>query len=187
MQKIPTLFMRNEALHGHPVIDQVTPGCEWVLAGEGSATRKLDGMNVKIEAGILYKRQKPKERDYDDASYVLCKRADPSDKHLFEAFDWSVSAELGPMPDGIYEALGPKIQGGAEGFSDDKPCLVAVVPYQVALDIEWLQGIQIERTFLGIRRFLAAHRFEGIVFHHADGRMAKIKRKDYQLEWPTEA
>lgn len=44
MRKIPTLFVR-EFLPNHKILitDQVTPGCEWVLAGEGVATRKLDG------------------------------------------------------------------------------------------------------------------------------------------------
>ena len=44
MRKIPTLFVR-EFLPNHKIIitDQVAPGCEWVLAGEGVATRKLDG------------------------------------------------------------------------------------------------------------------------------------------------
>jgi hypothetical protein len=188
VQKIPTLFTRDESTHGHPVIDAVTAGCQWVIDGEGNATRKLDGMNVKVASGLLYKRQKPKTGEYDEASYVPCRRDDPADKHLFEAFDAAVSVDLGSrLPDGVYEALGPKIHGGAEGYADHEPCLIPIVPYQVALDIEWLQGIQIERTFLGLRRFLAAHRFYGIVFHHPDGRLAKIKRKDYGLAWPTEA
>ena len=61
MIKIPTMFIRDENKPGHPVTDQIKPECQWVLDGEGKATRKLDGMNVKIENGKLYKRQKPKE------------------------------------------------------------------------------------------------------------------------------
>jgi hypothetical protein len=36
MKKIPTLFQRDETRRY--VTDVVTPGCEWVLAGEGRAT-----------------------------------------------------------------------------------------------------------------------------------------------------
>ena len=39
----------------------------------------------------------------------------------------------------------------------------------------------ITRTFDGIREFLKNMDIEGLVFHHKDGRMAKIKKRDYQL------
>lgn len=39
MKKIPTLFVREFfPCHKVKITDQVTPGCEWVLAGEGVAT-----------------------------------------------------------------------------------------------------------------------------------------------------
>lgn len=182
MQKIPTLFLRDEALRGHPVINQVTPGCEWVLAGEGTATRKMDGMNVKVEGGLLFKRHKPKG-EYTNASYVPCRRDDPADQYLYAALDRTI----GRVADGIYEAVGPKIQGGACGIS---PTLVGVLPFEQHLDIAWLQGglpgAELERTFVGLRRFLSANRIEGIVFHHPDGRLAKIKRRDFGLPWPLD-
>lgn len=37
------------------------------------------------------------------------------------------------------------------------------------------------RTFEGIREFLRWREIEGIVFHHPDGRMAKVKKKDYGM------
>ena len=42
-------------------------------------------------------------------------------------------------------------------------------------------------TFDGLHRWLCAHPVEGLVFHHPDGRMAKIKRRDYGLSWPVTA
>jgi hypothetical protein len=86
VQKIPTMFVRDETVKGHPVTNQIKPECQWVLDGEGLATMKIDGTNVKIENGQLFKRQKPKERDYDDAAYVPCDRANPGDKWAFLAF-----------------------------------------------------------------------------------------------------
>lgn len=44
MKKIPTVFVRDPDDRKH-VLPQVTPGCEWVLAGEGRATRKFDRLN----------------------------------------------------------------------------------------------------------------------------------------------
>jgi hypothetical protein len=34
----------------------------------------------------------------------------------------------------------------------------------------------------GLREFLAAHDVEGVVFHHPDGRKAKIKKRDFGLK-----
>lgn len=56
MEKIPTMFERDETQRGRPVTPTVKPQCTWVAKGEGVATRKLDGMNVKIAGGVLYKR-----------------------------------------------------------------------------------------------------------------------------------
>lgn len=42
MKKIPTVLVRNPENRKH-VLPEVTPGCEWVMAGEGVATRKYDG------------------------------------------------------------------------------------------------------------------------------------------------
>ena len=74
MQKIPTLFERDETQRGRPVTPVFKAECLWVAAGEGVATRKLDGTNVKVVAGALYKRQKPAEGAYDEASYAPARR-----------------------------------------------------------------------------------------------------------------
>src|SRR5207237_1222319 len=48
MQKIPTLFVRDEQDRRY-VTEVVTPGCEWVMADEGQATRKFDGTCVMLD------------------------------------------------------------------------------------------------------------------------------------------
>lgn len=181
MQKIPTMFARDESKRGRPVIDQIKPECQWVLDSEGIATAKIDGTNVKIENGILLKRRKPKDRDYDDAAYVPCERTNPADKWAFEA------ADVRLHPDGIYELIGPKVQGNPHRH--DRHELVSVVPPSHSLR---LMAVQPPRTFDGLRAYFAGEAgvvfdFEGIVFHHPDGRMAKIKRRDFGLPWPVPA
>lgn len=174
MQKIPTMFVRDETVKGHPVTDQIKPECQWVLDGEGIATVKLDGTNVRIDGGQLLKRQKPKDRDYDEASYVACERDNPSDRWAWEAFD------AGNDGDGIYELVGPKIQGNPQQHASHT--LVRVVPpsARVIRDI-----VVPDRSFAGLRRWLTEHPVEGLVFHHEDGRLAKIKRRDFGLSWPV--
>ena len=196
MEKIPTMYSRDESVRGHPVVPGVKPECAWVEAGEGVATRKIDGMNVKVENRQLLKRQKPKDREYDRASYAPCSRNNPTDKYLFEAFDNSDTLyrrDYGkPLDDGIYEAVGPKIQGNTENL----PChvLISVVPVSPSLHAGTPNDL-VPRDFDGLRSFLSTPHgggwgferqyYEGLVFHHLDGRLAKIKRRDFGLSWPV--
>lgn len=184
MQKIPTMFERDETKPGHPVTDRLKPECQWVLDGEGIPTAKLDGTNVKIENGVLLKRQKPKARDYDEASYVPCDRANPADQWAFEAFDAASAFDVGPTrtppADGIYELLGPKVQGNPHGYRGH--VLELVVPPGAM--VRALELGPVDRSFAGLAAWMARTPFEGIVFHHPDGRMAKIKRRDFGLPWP---
>lgn len=182
MTKIPTMFARDETKRGRPILNQIKSECQWVLDGEGIATAKLDGTNVKVQGGQLLKRQKPKERDYDEASYVPCERANPADKWAFEAFD----AARNPA-DGVYELIGPKIQGNPH--QSDRHQLVSVVPPDRSVK---LMAVEPPRDFDGLRGYFAGDRgvifeFEGLVFHHPDGRMAKIKRRDFGLPWPMQS
>ena len=130
---------------------------------------------------MLLKRQKPKDRDYDEASYVSCGRDNSADRWAFEAFDRL--AVNGAAPDGIYELIGPKIQGNLHRNPHHE--LVRVVPVSSNLAVhEFNMGLA--RSFEGFRTMFQADGFkwEGFVFHHPDGRMAKIKRRDYGLSWP---
>jgi hypothetical protein len=43
---------------------------------------------------------------------------------------------------------------------------------------------EIPRDFEGLKEYLSAKQMEGMVFHHPDGRMAKIKKRDFRLRWP---
>jgi hypothetical protein len=170
VQKMPTMYERDESQRGRPVTPVLKAECAWVERGEGVATRKLDGMNVKVAGGQLFKRQKPAAREYDEAAYVPARRDDPADRYLFEAFDSAPAWE-----DGIYEALGPKIQGNPEKY--ERHTLVRVVPCAPDLVLA-----DVPRTFEGLREYLARTDIEGVVFHHPDGRRAKIKKRDFGLK-----
>lgn len=55
MKKIISLYQRN--YDGDRLVrNEVTPGADWVLAGEGVATRKWDGTSCLVRDGKLYKR-----------------------------------------------------------------------------------------------------------------------------------
>jgi len=184
MQKIPTIFDRDwEGNRG--VIDKPIPECEWVFKGEGVATEKVDGTNIKVRIEDekivhVWKRKNPSKEQKKQGIepwYVDADRDDPQDKHIFRAVD---NENVSMFFDGEYscEAYGGKIQGNPLGV---EPGLYffTLVP-RILVDIP--------RDFEGLGTCLQSldsmispgHLAEGIVFRHPDGRMAKIKRKDFK-------
>ena len=183
MQKIPTLFQRDDRFK---VTSVVRPGCEWVLAGEGSPTEKLDGTNIRVTLRSghvvrIEKRRNPtkaqKAVGIIDGWYVDATDPGGSDKWIHESV---VRTDMTAWIDGEHscEAMGPKIQGNPLNL-DHHLC----VPFDLVAPIY----SEIPRTFEGLSEVLVSleSRFapgalaEGIVFHHPDGRRAKIKRRDF--------
>lgn len=181
MKKIPTMFERDWAGDKSRVLDVIHPGCEWVKVGEGVATRKLDGTSCMVRAGKLYKRRElrageplPIGFELSDSDSETGKTIGwlpvgdgPEDKWHHEAFDTP-----GPTTDGTYELLGPKIQGNPEQFP-----VHVLVSHSNTGDM-----LDAPLTFSELKTWLAGQDIEGIVFHHPDGRMAKIKLRDFGLK-----
>ena len=111
---------------------------------------------------------------------TMFERDDPADKYLWEAFDLLAKEHRDVIDtfwpaDGIYECVGPKIQGNPEKYGEHT--LVKVVPYSTGLI---LAGVP--RDFAGLRAYLASQDIEGIVFHGPNGELAKIKKRDFGLK-----
>jgi len=189
MRKIVSLFQRN--YDGDRLVrDEVVPGAEWVLAGEGVATQKLDGTCCMIRDGRLYKRYEVKPsgtpppdfepaNDVDEVTgkqqgWVPVSEADPSDRWHREALAAIPPAALAAIKEATFELVGPKIQGNPEGY--ERHTLVNHRNY------ERLKLHDVPRDFDGLRAYLAGHDIEGIVWHHPDGRMVKIKARDFGLK-----
>lgn len=183
MEKIPTIFDRDDRFM---VTDKVRAGCEWVLAGEGLATEKVDGTNIRLtvrqgQVVRVEKRRNPtarqKQQGIVDGWYVDADECGAEDRWIFEA---ARGTDVADWPDGEHscEALGPSIQGNPLGL-DRHLCL----PFNLRPP---LLG-DVPRSFEGLRAWMTepksvfspGHLAEGIVFHHADGRRAKIKRRDF--------
>lgn len=187
MKKIPALFMRNH--HGDNLVrNEVTPGCEWVIAGEGRATVKWDGTACLVHNGVLFKRYdakggktppagfqpaQPEAKSGHWPGWVPVNVHAKADKYHVEAMEWYI-IEHGKIPeDGTYELCGPKVNGNHEKF--DEHFLIKHGVHSLTQD---------PRTFAEIRNFLADHDLEGIVWHHSDSRLCKIKARDFGLPWP---
>lgn len=198
MRKIPTVFERDWNGDKSLVLNQVHPGCEWVLAGEGIATRKYDGQAVYCDvSGKWFKRRELKvapgvttiapdgwvEIDADPTTNKIIGWVPigdgPEDKWLRAAVhDFEEKMTGATVFVGTGEAMGHRIQGGAEG---NVPHFI--MPHGWAEKLEPLSDrLQRPRTFESMRDFLEHEDIEGIVFHHPDGRMAKIKKRDFGLK-----
>jgi hypothetical protein len=185
VKKIPCLFLRDFADRRRPVLlRDVTPGCEWVLAGEGRASRKIDGTACLIRGGLLFTRYDAKKGKAPPPGWEACEpEPDPKTGHwpgwvpVTDAPEFKYHREalarLAAPADGTYELIGPKVNGGHEGVPDH-----VLVPHGASI-------VSPPRTWDGLRDWLTANPVEGVVFAHPDGRMAKIRRDDYGLPWPV--
>jgi hypothetical protein len=180
MKKIISLFQRN--YDGDRLVrDEVVPDAEWVIDGEGIATRKWDGTCCMIKDGILYKRydikkgrkkpdgfipaQEPDEKTGHWPGWVKVDENNPSDKWHTRAF-----AALQNKLDGTYELCGPKVQNNPEKFGSH---------FLIQHGESFLCA---PRTYNELKKWFIEKDIEGIVWHHPDGRMVKIKKKDFGLK-----
>lgn len=187
MKKIPTLFKRRfENYKVASITDEVTPGMEWVLNGEGIATVKIDGSCCAIINGVFYKRYDAKKGKTPPKGAIPCCDPDhvtghwphwvpvdqnsPADKWFIRAYE--NTAGVWKVENGTYEAIGPHFQSNPYGLSDD------------ILEPHGDKVIEVPRTFDGIRSYLACHRIEGIVFWKDEEPKCKIKRSDFGFDWP---
>jgi hypothetical protein len=188
MKKISTLFKKDPNDLGR-VINEINPENNWVFTDEGvKATRKYDGTACAIINGQLYKRydvkkgktvpefaipcQEPDHITGHWPHWILCQHDNPGDKWHFEALNLNPELlELGS--DGTYELCGPKIQGNPEGFSNH-----VLIPHG-DLDLDLTLKIY---DFESFRKYLSEVNIEGIVFHHPDGRMCKLRKSDYGIK-----
>jgi hypothetical protein len=173
------------------VTDEVHPDCQWVLDGEGVATRKYDGTCVMLdEDGNWWARREVKPGKTPPPNF----RAEETDPNTGKTVGWEPMAqspfakfhaeavapaeEFGdligrPLPPGTYELVGPKINGNPERAIDHR--------LESHANAERLEGWDL--TYESLREHLtswiANEGIEGIVWHHPDGRMAKLKVKDF--------
>jgi hypothetical protein len=197
MKKIISLFQRNYDTD-RLVRDEVTPGAEWVVNGEGFATRKWDGLAVMHRDGQWFKRYDAKTFTMDNGKrrnynrqppegfeplqdpdpitghwpgWIPCSPDNPADKLLYDTVAEYASVV---WENGSYELIGPKIgtRGGANPEKLQEHQIVphgrgnAFYPYA-------------PRTFDELKEWFKDVDIEGLVWHHDDGRMVKIKKKDF--------
>lgn len=176
MRKIPTLFVRDPDDRKH-VLNEVTPGCEWVLAGEGVATRKYDGTCCMFDGEDWWARREVKAGKEPPPNFVQMEHDETTGKTVgWEPAEQSGFAKFiteairGDEEPGTYELIGPKVNGNPERVSEH-----VLIPHGKATI-----SLAYPLTFEGLReRFTTDWPHEGIVWHHPDGRMVKLKVRDF--------
>lgn len=180
MKKVISLFQRN--YDGDRLVrNEIVPGAEWVISGEGVATQKWDGTCCMMRDGDLYKRYDAKHGKTPPVGFEPAQEPDPVTGHwpgwIKVSSDkpddkWHMEVRSkAALPDGTYELCGPKIQGNPEGLGEH-----VLIPHGKHPLPEC------PRDFDGLRSYLSMKGIEGIVWHHPDGRMVKIKAKDFGIK-----
>lgn len=194
MRKIPSLFKRDRTTN--LVIDEVTPGCEWALSGEGYATEKMDGTCCLVKNGQLFKRYDAKQGKAPPEDFIPAQddtdpitghwpgwvpvRDIPEDKWHIEAWN---SIYPPTWKDWTYELVGPKIQANPYGLQS----------HYLSAHGQFVMTGLIDLSFEGIRQYLESFwgtsLAEGIVWWRdltdLNCDKVKIKRRDFGLEWPV--
>lgn len=203
MKKIPTLFKRayenNRVIRILPI---VTPGMEWVLAGEGMATVMVDGDCCAIIDGVFYKRYDAKNgkpvpegaikcQDEPDPitghlpCWVRVDEKDPADKWFVEAYknymntlkiDASTCENQFAFVYGV--PANATYEAIGKHFQGNPYCLKCDI-----LERHGTRPIYLERSFAGIKKYLTENYIEGIVFWKDGEPKCKIKRSDFGFEW----
>lgn len=189
MQKVITLFKRDYE-GTRLVFDELVEGAEWVTAGEGRATEKIDGTSCLIRDGQLFKRYDAKKGKTPPADFEPAQDEPdpvtghwpgwipvgdgPEDKWHRQAWDGIKGAvEAGLYKESTYELIGPKVQGNKYQLTEHKFRLHGDVTLE-----------DVPRNFEDLKRYLEDHpQYEGIVWHHPDGRLVKLKRRDFGFRW----
>lgn len=200
MKKIPTVYQRSQIDRSF-VTDIVTPGCEWVIAGEGVPTRKYDGTCTMYDGHDWFTRREVKKgKDAPDGYIEL--QEDPETgikvgwepaknsgyrKALASALEtWLRMTSTYPAP-GTYELIGPKISNKAGNPNPEHVSTPLLQSHSGAYTVhelvrtnptEALTVAMINGNPKTLVRVVGDYGWEGIVWHHPNGAMAKLKVRD---------
>lgn len=175
MKKIPTLYLRTEDRR-HVDTSKVNPACQWVLDGEGVPTRKFDGTCVLVDDdGYVWTRREVKRGKQAPSGFRLVefdfltgKKVgwEPCDQSGFRV-QIEEALNIAHLELGTYELCGPRVNGNPENLTSHE-----LIPHG---DDEIGPPLKPPLDLMDLCRNRG---WEGVVWHHPDGRRAKLKVKD---------
>jgi len=183
MKKIPCLFKRKFKNGQQPVTQEINPLCQWVINGEGYATREYDGTCCLVRSNMLYKRYTLRPGGKAPVGFTPATEVDsitgkqegwlPLDQYdYFHVEAWNELVKIGAeIKDGTYELCGPKV-------NENKERLLSHVLIKHGNYI----CSDAPRTYDKLKDYLSQVDMKGLVFYHEDGRMAKIRKSDFGIK-----
>lgn len=186
MRKIRTIFDRNwetnRKVNAKLAVD--------FNFEEAIATEKLDGMNIRLtvrngDIVRVEKRRNPsksqKLNNILEPWYVDASAFESQDKWIFDAIRHTNFKET---IDGEWsaEAIGKNIQGNPLKLDNNQVFIFSLPVWRSKIILQ-----DVPSAFEDLKEFLRFGKsrigndaaIEGIVWHHPDGNMVKIKRKDF--------
>lgn len=181
MKKIPSIRPNDLNNTGKYNFSSFREDIRWVFEefDDIFVTRKFDGTCCLLENGDLYKRYDAQEGRIPPADFRACQEPDPKTGHWpgWIAVDKNLKEnaiyfeEALPQEDGTYELCGPKVNNNPEKFEHHT---------YVKHGDETIRHFELKLNW--VLNFLRNSDIEGVVFHHPDGRMAKITQKNFGLK-----
>lgn len=186
MRKIKTIFDRNWETN-RKVNAQLAVDFDFENA---TATEKLDGMNIRLTIRNhtvvrVEKRRNPskvqKQQGISEPWYVDADKFGPADQWIFDAVN---NTDFTQVPNGEWsaEALGKNIQGNPLNLSNNQVFIFSLPKWREKITLA-----NVPTTFEALKVWLPQQKsklgnnagIEGIVWHHPNGEMVKIKVKDF--------
>jgi len=197
MKKIPSLFIMDN----HTITEEVNPECQWVIDGEGDPTAKLDGSACAVINGKLYKRydnsklqgqdnRVQKTQPLDDWIHCECPTErgkfiywiPVTSKDYYHQIAWGWAQ--GKLEDGTYELVGPEVQDNPHKMVHNQLIRHGSIRTNHSI-FSYCKRCDNPIKFEDIKRHLKDCKYEGIVWHHPDGRMCKITKNKFGIKWPS--
>lgn len=187
MEKISTVLVRDPN-NRSKVLDEITPGCEWVFEGEGIPTRKFDGTCVMLDnEGKWWSRREVKEGKVEPNGFMFVSFDEntgktmgwePIEQSAFYKFFLEALSYEEPTEVGTYELVGPKINTNETNWANQPFEKHYLFEHATAPVIEELKNTPLCSIRNALDRWCDETGAEGVVWHHPDGRMAKLKARD---------
>lgn len=186
MRKIKTIFDRNWE-GNRKVNSKLVVDFDFENA---TATEKLDGMNIRVTVRHqivvrVEKRRNPnkvqKQKGITDPWYIDADEFSSEDKWIFDAVK---NTDFSEVPDGEWsaEALGKNIQGNPLKLDNNQVFIFSLPQWRKKITLE-----NVPCNYDKLKKWLPKQKsklgnnagIEGIVWHHPNGEMVKIKLKDF--------
>lgn len=206
MKKIPTVFLRDHTTDASRkyVTAELNPVCDWVFRGEGRPTRKYNGVCMMFDGERWLSRREVKSGKLAPEGFIESD-LDPQTNKRFgwepaeQSVYWKYIQEAlnaaipfldmnvfirTPIANATYELIGPKVSGNPEGIGRH---MLVRHGYTAFVEEAELAKLSVSNVAFCEHydvwgKWLREHDWEGIVWHHPDGRRAKLKARDFSSD-----